>query len=162
MNAGEFERFVCEHQRMVHAIARQYVKDEHVAEDVAQEAFVRAHRSYDGLRDPGRVRTWLYALTRNAAIDWLRANRRRPLPLEGEALNVPEPPPTRDDVRDTQLKKVLAALDSLREDYREIILMRYFQGLSYKEIAEALAMSVGAVGEKLSRVRDMIVERCGL
>ncbi len=145
---------------MVYAIARQYVKDEHVAEDVAQEAFIRAHRSFDGLRDPARVKTWLYSLTRNAAIDWLRAHRRKVLPLE-EAAEVPQPAP-RPGTREEQAAVVMAALEALREDYREIILMRYFDGLSYREIADALGMTVGAVGEKLSRVRDMIVERCGL
>ncbi len=147
---------------MVYAIARQYVKDAHVAEDVAQEAFIRAHRSFDGVREPGRVRTWLYALTRNVAIDWLRAHRRKTLSLETEALDIPQPPVAKAGPRDEQLKIVMNVLDALREDYREIILMRYFQDMSYIEISETLGMSVGAVGEKLSRVRDMIVERCKL
>ncbi|MBI2931293.1 MAG: sigma-70 family RNA polymerase sigma factor [Planctomycetes bacterium] len=161
MDEGTFERFVHEHQRMVHAIARQYVKDEHVAEDVAQEAFLRAHRSFDGLRDPSRVKTWLYSLTRNAAIDWLRAHKRRLMSLDEASVDVPEPT-RQDNVRDEQITRVMGVLDDLREDYREIIMMRYFEGLSYKEIAEALGMTIGAVGEKLSRVRDMIVERCQL
>jgi len=162
MDEGSFERFVREHQRMVLAIARQYVKDDHVAEDVAQEAFIRAHRSFDGLREPSRVKTWLYALTRNAAIDWLRAHRRKAVSLEETQADVPVPEPAASGERGDQLAAVMSVLESLREDYREIILMRYFEDLSYKQIAEALGMTVGAVGEKLSRVRDMIIERCKL
>jgi RNA polymerase sigma-70 factor (ECF subfamily) len=161
MDEGSFERFVREHQRMVLAIARQYVKDDHVAEDVAQEAFVRAHRSFDGLREPGRVKTWMYALTRNAAIDWLRSHRRKAVSLNEVGDDVPVPTAPSGD-RGDQLATVMAVLEALREDYREIILMRYFEDMSYKQIAEALGMTVGAVGEKLSRVRDMIIERCAL
>jgi RNA polymerase sigma-70 factor (ECF subfamily) len=161
MIRGDFEVFVREHQRMVHAIARQYVKDEHVAEDVAQEAFIRAHRSFDGLRDATRVKTWLYALTRNCAIDWLRAHRRKLMSLDEAPVDIPEPAQP-ESTKDHQITIVMKVLEALREDYRELILMRYFEGLSYKEISEALGMTIGAVGEKLSRVRDMIVERCGL
>ena len=76
-------------------------------------------------------------------------------------MDVEAPVPAESGATD-QMAKVMAALEALRADYREIVLLRYFEGMSYEQIAETLGMTVGAVGEKLSRVRDMIVERCRL
>jgi RNA polymerase sigma-70 factor (ECF subfamily) len=162
MDSGSFEVFVREHQRMVFAIARQYVKEDNAAEDVMQEAFIRAYRGLDGLREKAHVKTWLYSLTRNAAIDWLRSHKRKFVSLEDSELDVEQPAPVRDDAKADALETVMKVLEGLRADYREIVLMRYIEKLSYQQIAEALGMTVGAVGEKLHRVRHMIIERCGL
>jgi RNA polymerase sigma-70 factor (ECF subfamily) len=160
MESAAFEAFVREHQRMVHAIARQYVKDDNAADDVTQEAFIRAYRGIDGVRERAHLKTWLYSLTKNAAIDWLRSHKRRFVSLEEAEIDVVEP--RRDDggEKADMLDTVLKVLDDLRADYREIILMRYLEKLSYNQIAEALGMTVGAVGEKLHRVRNIIMERC--
>jgi RNA polymerase sigma-70 factor (ECF subfamily) len=160
MDGTDFEAFVREHQRMVHAIARQYVGDD-AADDVAQEAFIRAHRGLGSLREKAHLKTWLYSLTRNAAIDWLRANRRKTVSIEDSEIDVEAPAKDPDPAKADALEKILSVLDGLRADYRQIILMRYIDKLSYQQIAEALGMTVGAVGEKLHRVRNMIIERCG-
>ena len=162
MDGKGFEAFVREHQRMVHAIARQYVKDDSAADDVAQEAFIRAYRGLGGLREKGHVKTWLYSLTRNAAIDWLRAHKRRHVSIDDAGIDVEEVKEKAAPDGTAEMDAVMKAVQSLRADYREIILMRYIEKLSYAQIAEALGMTIGAVGEKLHRVREMIVQRCGL
>jgi len=161
MEAPAFEAFVREHQRMVHAIARQYVKEDNAADDVTQEAFIRAYRGIDGVREQSHLKTWLYSLTKNAAIDWLRSHKRRFVSLEEAEIDVVEPRKEDGGEKADMLDSVLKVIDDLRADYREIILMRYLEKLSYTQIAEALGMTVGAVGEKLHRVRNMIIERCG-
>ncbi len=161
MDSPAFEAFVRDHQRMVFAIAKQYVKEDHAADDVTQEAFIRAFRGIDGLRDKGYVKTWLYSLTRNAAIDWLRAHKRKFVSIEESEIDVAQPVAEENDDKADLLDAVMKVLEGLRQDYREIILMRYIEKLSYQQIAEALNMTVGAVGEKLHRVRNMIIERCG-
>lgn len=149
MTGAEFDAFVREHQRMVRALAFSYLRDDHAADDLAQEVFLRAWKSVDGVAHP---KTWLYAMTRNAAIDHLRA-RRRSLPIEEKVMDVPAPPPAEPDDR---IAKVMRVVDGLREDYRQIILLRYVENLPYARIAEALGMTVTAVGEKLHRVRALI------
>lgn len=159
MDPAAFEHFVREHRNMVYSVALTYCKDAHAAEDISQEAFLRAHRSMDGLADRSRLKTWLYALTRNAAIDHLRAHKRRGRLVERVAETRRErTAPTHSEAVD----RLLGILDTLPDDTRRIILLRYVEGLSYKEIAEALEMQVSAVGEKLSRIRHQIAERMGL
>lgn len=155
MTGEAFERFVREHERMVRALAWSYVKDDHAADDVMQEAFLRAYRAADGMRDPSKVKTWLYTLTRNAAIDHLRS-RRRTVSIEEHGVDMPAPAAEeKSDLAD----KVLKVVDDLREDYRQLILLRYVDKMPYTQIAEVLGMTVGAVGEKLHRVRAMIASK---
>ncbi len=155
MTGEAFEGFVREHERMVRALAYSYVQDEHAADDVLQEAFLRAYRAVDGMRDPSKVKTWLYTLTRNAAIDHLRS-RRRTVSIEEHDVDVPAPAAEeKNDLAD----QVMKVVDDLREDYRRLILMRYVDQMPYTQIAEVLGMTVGAVGEKLHRVRAMIASK---
>ena len=156
MTGGAFERLVADHERTVRALAMAYCRDASAADDVVQETFLRAWKSLDGLRDPSKVKTWIYSLARHAAIDHLRARKRR----ETEALTV--------DVKAPELKsgdpvdRVMRAVDGLREDYRQILLLRYVEKLSYGQIASALGMTTTAVGEKLHRVRKMVMEKFAL
>lgn len=155
MTGEAFERFVREHERMVRALAYSYVRDEHAANDVMQEVFLRAHRSVDGLRDPSKAKTWLYTMTRNAAIDLIRS-RRRTVSIEENEVDMPAPAA---EEKSDLLDKLLKVVDDLREDYRQIILMRYVDKMPYTQIAEVLGLTVGAVGEKLHRVRAMIASK---
>jgi len=154
MTGEAFERFVREHEAMVRALARSYCRDADAAEDVVQETFLRAWRSLDGLQDASKARAWVGALARHAALDALRARRRRP----AEELDVDVAAPGTAEEGDL-LDKVVRAVDALRSDYRQLLVLRYVEKLSYGEIAEALGMSPGAVGEKLHRVRRMVAER---
>lgn len=156
MQEPAFERFVREHERMVRALAASYCRDADAAEDIVQETFWRAWRSFDGLREPGAVKSWLCALARHAGIDHARARERRP--VEELNVDVAAPEPKEGDLAE----KVMAAVDGLRGDYRRIIILRYVEKLSYAEIGEALGMTPGAVGEKLHRVRHMVMEKLGL
>lgn len=152
MDSRGFERMVHQYQDMVYAVAYAYCRDRVAAEDVAQEAFLKAFRSADGLREPPRMKTWLYSIARFTAIDWVRKNRREkvgPVPERAEA-----PPPPED-----RAGRILSILHRLKDDYREIMMLRYVKGLSYAEIARLTGATVTAVGEKLHRVRDLVRER---
>ena len=153
MTGGAFERLVADHERTVRALAMAYCRDASAADDVVQETFLRAWRSLDGLRDPSKVKTWIYSLARHAAIDQLRARKRRE--TEELTVDVRAPEKRSDDLVD----RVMCAVDGLREDYRQVLLLRYVEKLSYGEIAESLGMTATAVGEKLHRVRKMVMEK---
>lgn len=145
-----FQQLVVQYQGLVYSLALSYCRDPHAAEDLAQEVFMQAFRSLDAIRDPAKIKTWLCTVTRNKAIDYLR--RRVPTtPIDELPLQAPEP-------REDLWPQVEALLDELREDYRQLILLKYIEGLSYEQIGRILGMTPSAVGEKLHRVRKMMVK----
>jgi RNA polymerase sigma-70 factor, ECF subfamily len=158
-----FEQLVREHMNTVLGLAYNYVGNFSTAEDIAQETFVQAFQSLSSLRDGQRFRVWLLRIARNKSIDairrnphWISLDQDRELQREisrkaissdeGEACAFTE-------------ADLLRALKLLREDYREIFVMKHVDNLSYKEISGILGMTVSAVGEKLYRVRSVIREK---
>ena len=151
MDSRAFERLVAEHQKMVYSVALSLCRDAVEAEDVTQEAFLKAFRSMDGMRKPEQKKTWLYSIARFTAIDHVRKRRRM---KTGEIPDRPAP------TAESPSARVMEVIRGLRKAYRDIVLMRYVRELSYSDIARELHTTVGAVGEKLFRVREMI--RAGL
>ena len=157
-----FEQLVREHMNTVLGLAFNYMGDFSVAEDIAQETFTQAFQSLSSLREASLFKVWLLKIARNKCIDAIRRNPRwvsldqsRDLQkevLQRSAASYEEKAPfTEEDL--------LAVVHSLREDYREIFLMKHIDNLSYREISNVLGMTVSAVGEKLYRVRSMIREK---
>jgi RNA polymerase sigma-70 factor (ECF subfamily) len=139
------------------------------AQDVVQEAFLRALRFFDGYRG-GDARAWLLQIVRNAARTWLRAHRSAtPGPREpeiGESLAAPAGPWEEPHERSNDPAELIAAMadaQTLREhvaalpaDYREVLILREFEGLTYREIAVVLSAPIGTVMSRLSRARDRL------
>lgn len=129
-------------------------------EDLAQETFLKAFEALDRLQDARSFPAWLRVIAQHTATDWVRAQRPE-VSVEAlrEAGTEPAAPPAEIGkglgVAEAH-GRVLAAMAGLREDYREILILKHIEDRSYKEIAEFLDMSVSAVGEKLSRVRGIL------
>jgi RNA polymerase sigma-70 factor (ECF subfamily) len=158
-----FERLVRDHMNTVLGLAYNYVGDFSTAEDIAQETFVQALQSIDSLRDGARFKVWLLKIARNKCIDAIRRTPRwvsldQNKDLEREISLKSAPAPDDPEIRFTE-DDLLTALRSLRQDYREIFVMKHINNLTYREISEILNMTVSAVGEKLYRVRSMIRDK---
>jgi RNA polymerase sigma-70 factor (ECF subfamily) len=158
-----FEQLVREHMNTVLGLAYNYVGNYSTAEDIAQETFAQAFHSLSSLRDSARFKVWLLKIARNKCIDAIRCNPRwvsidqnRELQKELSVQSAPEPDACRFEFSEEDL---LGALQSLRQDYREIFVMKHVDNLSYREISLLLGMTMSAVGEKLYRVRTMIREK---
>lgn len=129
------------------------------AEDVVQEASLRAWQAE--VRRPAAARAWLLAITRNAALTRLRARRRSngkvvPFPENGRELErLAAPDPSADAVLAAEQRRQLlrAALAELPAPFREVVVLRDVEGLSYREIAEVLGLPEGTVMSRLSRGR---------
>ena len=137
-----------------YGLARWLTRNEHDAEDVVQEAFLRAYRFFPSFRgtDP---RAWLLAIVRNSCWTFLRANRSREVPSLDEA---DEPvdgaaSPEENLVRRADGARVTHALDELIPEFREVLVLREMEELSYREIAEVVGIPVGTVMSRLARAR---------
>jgi RNA polymerase sigma-70 factor (ECF subfamily) len=137
------------------------VRDFYKAEDLAQDTFIKAHGSLDSLRDPTKFGSWILVIARHTCMDYLRSAREtvslddlRDSGIEPHAVALDD---AVDVLGDEEIEQhVLQAIQDLREDYRDIIVMKHVENLSYKEISALLDMSISAVGEKLSRVRQIL------
>jgi RNA polymerase sigma factor (sigma-70 family) len=156
-----YGRIVQACQNMVTAVALAITRDAQASQDIAQEAFLKAWRQLDQLRNNASFLPWLREITRNLAREWLREQQRRP--LSGEAAEMamamaadtsPEPA---DRLLRTEQEAVAAeVIASLPEDSREVLLLFYREGQSSRQVAKLLGLSDDAVRMRLSRARASV------
>ena len=156
--AALFDRFVRAHQDRVYTFALHLTGDPDEAADVAQEAFIRLWQKGDGVADGG-VRAWLLRAARNVAIDRFRARKAVPEPA-GFWESRPDAGPSPSDVLEANAEaaQALAALATLREPFRCLVLLADVQGLAYAEVGEALGLPLTSVKVYLHRARRMLRE----
>jgi len=159
-NLFAFEEIVKRYQRRVYGIAYRIVRRHDVADDVAQEAFIRALNalaSFDVARPFG---PWICRIAANLAVNHTRSPEAREDPLpEGHAETPAHNPGPLDGVLEGEARGVLAAaIARLPAEQRAVFVLRVVEELSYKEIAEALDISIGTVMSRLSRAREKLRE----
>jgi RNA polymerase sigma-70 factor, ECF subfamily len=133
------------------------------AEDLVQETCLRALRSIDGLRDDGSVKSWLFTILRNIWLNQLRQRRTAPehVELDADEQGLLEPADTAPDphtgyVNMVEREQVQAAIQQLPQEFREIIILREYEELSYQEIAALLNCPPGTVMSRLARARSRL------
>jgi len=162
-----FEQNVLPHLDAAYNLARWLTRNDHDAEDVVQEAFTRALRYFDRMRG-SEARPWLLAIVRNTCFTWLEKNRPSDLvalddvgPLAADVETIghagaAESNPEVIVLQSANRKLVNQALDELPVGYREVIVMREIEDLSYKEIASIAGIPMGTVMSRLSRGRELL------
>jgi RNA polymerase sigma-70 factor (ECF subfamily) len=156
-----------QYRRKVYSLAWSIVKDSAIADDVAQDVFVKVWRSLPSFDGRASFSTWIYAITRNAAISALR-QRRQQVSLQDEivlaeaetelAARAPEAQEERGAAEEERLATALA---NLPEKQRQVVTLFYLQGRSYDEVAEMLAMPLGTVKTLLHRARGQLAQAMG-
>jgi RNA polymerase sigma-70 factor (ECF subfamily) len=154
-----FQAVVLVHLDSAYNLARWTLRSEHDAQDVVQEACLRAYRAFAQFRgDDGRC--WLLAIVRNACRSWLDRNRRdEPQALPDDDWDLPpdtDADPERQMLRRASGDEVRAAIDALPGEFREAIVLRELEGLSYKQIAAVAGVPVGTVMSRLARARKRL------
>ena len=159
-NLFAFEEIVRRYQRRVYATAYRIVRRHEVADDVAQEAFIRAYRSLDRF-DPGRpFGPWICRIAANLAVNHVRSPEAREDALPDGHAEMPSPAAgPLQGVLDAEARAMLdQALERLPAAQRAVFCLRVFEELSYREIAESLGISLGTVMSRLSRAREKLRE----
>ncbi|MCE9581277.1 MAG: RNA polymerase sigma factor [Planctomycetes bacterium] len=154
-----FEQLVHRHSALVGGIAYQVLGDSNGAADVAQETFLKVHRRLETLEDPTRFRAWLCGIARTTAIDWMR-KRSRMQSLEkmnADGMEPAAPSPKEGSLEQEEMyAKVLRVVNGLPKVYRESMLMKHLERLSYAEIAKKLGVSEATVESRLYRAKLML------
>ena len=165
-----FDLLVLKYQSKVISLARKFIQDTHLAEDIAQEAFVKAYKSLKSFREESAFYTWLYRITANTAKNYLKSKKRKKEYSESELFSVdtenldifdipggdsPEEILAANNLRDV----ILESLSNLPEDIRTAVSLREFEGLTYEEISEVIGCPIGTVRSRIFRGREEIQEK---
>ncbi len=173
VQSGDREAFgllVAKYQRRLLRLVMRLVRDPAEAEDVTQEAFIKAYRALPNFRGESAFYTWLYRIGVNTAKSWLQARGKR-VPVVSEIID-----PEDGNVEDTGLlfndetperllmskqigETVSDAMDALPEELRTAISLREIDGMTYEDIAETMGCPVGTVRSRIFRAREVIAER---
>lgn len=157
-----FERLALPHLDAAYNLARWLTRSPAEADDVVQDAMLRAFRAFDGFRGDS-VRPWLLAIVRNCWRTRAADVRRRghaPLPSDEEPPIVSDgPDPEAEAARASDRRRLDAVIAALPEDFREVLILREMEDMSYREIAEATGAPIGTVMSRLARARAMLKDQ---
>lgn len=163
-NISAFEELIIEHESKVYNIAYRILNNEEDAKDLSQEVFIKAFNSLHKFREDSSFSTWLYRIAMNTCIDELRKRKGResysidrdiqtdegtiPREFQDKQLN-----PEEELMNKELASQIQWALNHLSETYKEVIILRDFQGFDYKQISQILGCPLGTVKSRISRAR---------
>ena len=158
---GEFEKTVLPHLDAAYNLARWLTHRDHDAQDVVQEAYLRAFKAFDQFHGTsGDARCWLLTIVRNTCFTWLHRNRPAASTVSFDAnshdpgCEMPNPHEILQQKQDGDM--LHRAIDALPVNFREVLILREFENLSYQQIATVADLPLGTVMSRLARARDML------
>jgi RNA polymerase sigma factor (sigma-70 family) len=156
-DVASFEQAVLPHLDAAYNLARWLTRNDADAADVVQESFLRALKFFGGFRG-GDTRAWLLTIVRNACFTWLRRNRVNELatPFDEEAHSGESDDPETILLEGADREMLGQALEGLPAEFREVVILRELEGLSYKKIAGIADVPVGTVMSRLARARKRL------
>src|SRR5690349_14966177 len=157
-----FEAVILPHLDQAYTLARYLLRDEHDAQDAVQDAALRAYRHFAGYRG-GDARAWFLAIVRNCCLTWRkRRARRETVPLTNDDPAAVEPRGAdKRAIEESDRAAIQRAVEALPVEFREIIVLREVQGLSYAEISAVAGVPIGTVMSRLSRARERLAKSLG-
>ena len=161
---GSFEELVRRYQRPISAYVYRMVGNYESALDLTQEIFIKVYNSLNRYRAEFKFSTWIYKIAHNAAVDHLRRTSTREQSLvlgpEGDTFDLPlesaRLSPEQESERKERRGEIEAVVRALPSNYRELIILRHSQDLSYEEIVEVTGLPLGTVKNRLFRAREMM------
>ena len=173
-SSAQFDRIIAENYQRIYAVIYRLLDNHQEAEDLTQDTFVNAYRAWDDFRGESQVYTWLYRIAVNLTKNRLERIRRR-RQVDGRSLDEPVESDEGDQrqrhiedwsqapdhlIANAELGELIANyVTQLRQDYKEVIVLRDYEGLCYEDIAEVLGCSLQAVKSRLFRARSALREK---
>ena len=164
-----FDLLILKYQHRIVSLVTRYVSDSSEAQDVAQEAFIKAYRAIGRFRGDSAFYTWLYRIAINTAKNWIVAKNRRPPASDIDAVDAEQygmssrlketSTPENEMMREEIERTVYDTIAELPEDLRTAIMLREMDGMSYEEIATTMECPIGTVRSRIFRAREAIDEK---
>mgnify|MGYP000947641941 CR=1 FL=1 len=164
-----FDLLILKYQHRIVSLVSRYVSDSSEAQDVAQEAFIKAYRAIGRFRGESAFYTWLYRIAINTAKNWIVAKNRRPPSGDIDAADAEQygmserlqetSTPENEMMREEIERTVFDTIATLPEDLRTAIMLREMDGMSYEEIATTMECPIGTVRSRIFRAREAIDEK---
>ena len=165
-----FEQLLSLYEKKAYNIAFRMMRNEEDAKDAVQEAFIKVFKSMKSFREESSFSTWLYRIVTNVCLDELRKRKKyASVSLEFEIesdrgtthIELGKDEVTPEDLYERQEKKelVLDTINSLKEDYKTVVILRDIQGFSYEEIATILSCSLGTIKSRINRARNVLKDK---
>ena len=161
-----FDSLVQKYQHKIIMLVNRYVKDPYEAQDIAQEAFIKAYRALGNFRGDSAFYTWLYRIAINTAKNYLVSRARRSSEYTVDVLEAEQvmnaqqlqgmDTPEQELFNEEIIVVIKSAIDGLPEEMRTAIMLREFEGMSYEEISQAMDCPVGTVRSRIFRAREAI------
>lgn len=155
-NAAVFAQLVRDHKKAVFAAAYAKLRNSHDAEDVTQDVFIEAYRSLGRLKNPEKIRPWLYKVTVHRCTDNLRKARRREKRERTYAASVPDNPIGDAGIVEKRRGAVLGAIGMLSEKHRVVVMLKYFAKLSYGDISKMTGLPKSTVSNHLQGAKRIL------
>lgn len=160
-----FEQLIIRYERKIYSICFYFLKSREDAEDAAQEVILKLYKKLESFRKEAAFSTWMNYVASNTCRDYLRKRKRNQVlhldeDIRTDEGNISRELPSEEDTPEESMEKkelgvlMQEALFKLRDDHKEILLMREYQELSYDEISEILEISVGTVKSRIYRARQ--------
>ena len=167
LQADQFRALMLPHLDAAYGLARFLSRDATAAEDIVQNAFLRAFRAFPAYQG-GAPKAWLFAIVRRCFLDWAAANRNLGEQLVEQdgagRVDIADPDmesPETTLARRQDVRMVRTVIESLPEPFRETLVLRELEALSYKEIADLTGAPIGTVMSRLARARRMLADLLG-
>jgi len=168
-----FEELVAHFERSVYALCFRLLGDAEEARDAAQETFLKVYRGLGGFRGEAGLKTWIYRIAVNQAMNqqrwWRRRHRDETISLDitrgqydttiGNSLPGRGRSPEAQAISSERERQVMSALDEIKQEYRVALILREIEELSYEEIADTLGISIGTVKSRIARGREELRRR---
>jgi RNA polymerase sigma-70 factor, ECF subfamily len=156
----KFEQIMVPHLNAAYNLARWLTRNQQDAEDVVQEAYLRAFRFFDSFHG-GDGKAWLLSVVRNTCLTWLSKKAgSAPVEFNEQVHRESSPPPDAENamIRDSRVDSLRNCVEGLPAEYREIIVLRELEELSYRQISEIAGVPIGTVMSRLSRGRERLLD----
>lgn len=158
----KFEEIVNQYQRDLVNFHYRFVGNRPEAEDLAQDTFIKAYKKFNTLKEPDKLKSWLFQIARNTVIDFFRKNKNKPFAMDSAILeNIADTASIDYQGRIAQMevsKELEHCIAQLVKEDRAIIKLLYYEGFSYKEIGELLHMNQNTLKSRLHRARKILLE----